>query len=725
MQRIKEYVQAIKEYLKSLKDYRHWIMIACIAASVALIPFFFQYAHLRIWESCVAFRNSGKYYISELFDLGLQGELTVNDFTQQPFELPLHLPRTWEEFKTNISGYWTTFFSMENFSAYMGKVADVLFYVMKIILVVSPVFLIWFIVSLFKEPKQNNDYAKESKALRGYKRFELKVCKPIKNWFIDFFGFVRENIYYLKILAWVWAYSFNIISIVISFFAYFLYFSAALSTPTIYIQLVKLLMDLSVMINFIPTLIWALIIIVALNVFARKVAYDRLDHHERCNRGFLNERGVSSTVDGPMGLGKTQFITDMALSGEVQLRDMAFEVIIESDFHFPNFPWINLELFLKKMFRKHRIYDVWSCRKVIRSKYLKWQRKPRIDKLFRYDYKRYGLIYNDELKDISVWQAIEDYACAYLIYTRQCSLLISNYSIRSDNLIDDIGNFPLWNTDFFKRDSRLMESYSRHSHIIDYDMLRLGAVMNKENPNRYAFGFGVYVISEIDKERSNSKKLKERKENLSECNQQNDLFDLNTMMSRHAVNIGHRCFLIMLSDLQRFEELGISTLGLGEKLSIKEKGEMTPVLPFFSTFWLFDLVAGFIINKFDKHYLNYRHDRGDYTLPMYLMKNFVAKLRSHRERVNNIFGCSKLALSIEQGRNDDEALKRKYYMQSKKIWSERYSTDCLSGIYEARGKLNTVGIDDIKEYAGILATDEELQKQHSHFQYEVHKVLTK
>ncbi len=718
-------MQRIKEYFKSLKDYRHWIMIACITSSIVLIPFFFQYAHLRIWESCVAFWNSGKFYISEFFNLGLHGELTVNEFTQQPFELPLHLPRTWEELQENLSGYWSTFFSMENFSAYMGKVADVLFYITKFLLVFMPVFLIWVIASIFIPHKQNNDYAKESKALRGYKRFELKVCKPVKNWLKDFFGFVRENTYYLKALAWIWAYSFNIIAIVISFFAYFLYFSAALSTTTIYVQLVKLLMDLSVMIDFIPDLIWAVIIIVALNLFARKIGFDRLDHHERCNRGFLNERGVSSTVDGPMGLGKTQFITDVSLSGNVKLRDMALEVIIESDFHFPNFPWINLEQFLKKMFRKHRIYDVWSCRRVIRSKYLKWQRKPRIDKLFGYDYNRYGLTYNDELKDISVWQAIEDYACAYHIYTRQCALIVSNFSIRVDTIIDDLGNFPLWNTDFFKRDSRLMESYSRHSHIIDYDMLRLGKVMNEKNPYRYAFGFGVYVISEIDKERQNSKKLKERGVDKAACNQENDLFDLNTMMSRHAVNIGHRCFLIMLSDLQRFEELGISTLGLGEKISIKSKTEMTPVLPFFSTFWLFDLVAGFIINKFDKHYLNYRHDRGDYTLPMYLMKNIVAKLRSHRERVNNLFGCSKLSLSIGQGRNDDEALKRKYYIQSKKIWSERYSTDCLSGIYEARGKLNTVGIDDIKEYEGKRAKDSELLEQNSFFQYDTHKVLIK
>lgn len=720
-------MQKIKGYIKSLKDYRHWIMIAAILVSIGLIPLCFKYAHLRLWESCFAFADSFKYYISELLGLELHGELSVNKFTTAPFKIPFNLPRTWEEFAGNLVGYWSTFFSMENFTAYMGKVSDALFYIMKIILVIMPVFLIVFIASILKVHRQNNDYGKESKALRLFKRFEARILSPAETWFKAMFGFAREHTVYLKILAWVWAFSFNIISIVISFFAYYFYFAAALKTTTIYIQLVKLLMDLSVMINFFPGWVWFIAVIVALNLIARKVAINRLEHNERCNRGFINERGVSSVVDGPMGLGKTQFITDMSLSEEVQIRDMALEVILENDFHFPNFPWIKLEMFLKEMFGKHIIYDVWSCRLVIRSKYLKWRRKPLKYRLFGYDYERYGLIYNDNLKDISVWQAIEEYACAYLIYTRQCALLISNYSIRSDNLICDSGNFPLWDNSFFTRDSRLIESYSRHSHILDYDMLRLGKVMVEDNPNRYAFGYGVYVISEIDKERLNSVKLNSKKSALSEnkCNQYNDLFDLNMMMSRHAVTIGHRCFLKVFADLQRFEELGISTLGLGEKISIESKTEMSPVLPFFSTFWLFDLVAGVIIDKFDNHYLKSRHDRGDYTLPGYLIKNIVAKLRSHRERVNNLYGCSKLELTIEQGRNDEEPIKRKYYIQSKKIWSERYSTDCLSGIYSARGKNNRIGLDDIEEYSGIMATDEELQKQHSHFQYDVHKVLIK
>ena len=700
-------------------NYRHFIWIGAIAISLALIPFCFQYAHLRIAEACVDLYNSAKYYISELLNLGWTGEITVNNFTGQPFNLPLNLPRTWDEFCDNMSGYWSLFFSAENFSSYLVKVSDVLLLITKLLMIVTPMFLIFYVVLAIKKPKINNDYGKESKPLKAFKRFEKKVFPPVKSWLSDFIQFSREHSFYIKILVFIWVYNFNGVSIIISAIAYYLYFIAALKTSTIYVQIVKLLMDLSVMIDFIPGPLWVVIIIALLNLLARHIGFNRLYHHERCNRGFINERGISSTIDGSMGKGKTMLISDMALSGEVQLRDQALEVILESDYKFPYFPWQNLELFLKRMFRKHRIYDVWSCRRVIKSKRLKFERKPLNRYIFGYDFNYYGLEYNDKLKLTNVWVAIEDYACAYLIYTRQCALLVSNYSIRSDVIIDDLGNFPLADSDFFKRDSRFLESFSRHSHILDYDMLRLGKAMIEDNPNRYAFGFGVYVISEIDKERKNVNATKHMKPTDAECNQVNDLFNLNLMMSRHAVTIAHRCFLIVLSDLQRFEELGIGTLGLGERVSIEKKSDMSPVLPFFSTFWLTDLVFGFIINKFNRHYIKYRHDRADGTLFMYLYKKFVTMLVHHRERVSNLFGCSVISLNVASGSGDEEGEKRKYYLQSKKIWADRYSTDCLSGIYEARSVFNKIGIDDITEYDSLMASNDELQKQHSHFQNDI------
>lgn len=710
-------VQQIKAYFKSLKDYRHWIMIAVIGASIALIPFFFRYAHLRIWESCIAFGNSFKYYISELLGLDLHGEITVNDFTQQPFELPFNLPRTWDEFQMNISGYWSLFFSMENFSAYMGKVADVLFYITKIILIVMPVFLIGFIVNIFIGRKQNNDYGKESKPLRVYKRFEFKVIKPVKNWFIDFFGFVREHTVYLKVLAWIWAYSFNIIAIVISFFAYYLYFIAALKTPTLYIQLVKLLMDLSVMLNFIPKWLWVIIGIVALEFISRKIAYNRLYHRERCNRGFINERGVLTLLIGPMGAGKTKQITDMGLSANVQLRDSAFEIILETDMKFPFFPWIIFERALKDAFEN--VHDIPYVRWLVRGWRDKFNKDKCRENIFDYDYERYGLEYDDKLQLTNVWQALEDYACAYYIYTRQTALLLASYSVRVDMLLSDLGNFPLWNGDFFKRDSRLIDSFSRHAHILDFDMLRLGRKMLENNPNGNAFGFGVYLITEIDKERKNTPELKEISAKSTECNQKNDLFNVLLKMSRHACVVANRVFVKIFADLQRPDSLGADARELGEIVEIKSKGDNALTLPFFAPFYFIDLLFGWLFNKFEDFYVQHRYNRGDNTLFVYLLKSVMAKFSHYRERTMNLFGSQTVRLEVENGARDGDVKQCKYYIQSKKIYSKRYSTDCLSGIFESRAAFNTVGLDDLREYADITATKEELALQNSHFQKEI------
>ena len=59
---------------------------------------------------------------------------------------------------------------------------------------------------------------------------------------------------------------------------------------------------------------------------------------------------------------------------------------------------------------------------------------------FGYDFERYEITYNDELKIIELYDAIEDYACAYFVYTVETSLIISNYSVRTDAMMEDLGN---------------------------------------------------------------------------------------------------------------------------------------------------------------------------------------------------------------------------------------------------------------------------------------------
>jgi hypothetical protein len=250
-------------------------------------------------------------------------------------------------------------------------------------------------------------------------------------------------------------------------------------------------------------------------------------------------------------------------------------------------------------------------------------------------------------------------------------------------------------------------------------MLRLGKKMLENNPNRNAYGFGVYIVTEIDKERKNSPELTDVSKKDDNCNQKNDLFNVMLKMSRHAAVISNRVFVKVIGDLQRPESLGADARELGEVVFIDGQSDMQPILPFFSPFWVFDLFFSLIKGSFERFYTQVRYVRADNTLFMYLLKRCYSAMQHFDERTCNLYGSAQINLKVESGRMNGDSLDRKYFRQSKKIWAKRYSTDCLSGIFEVRGELNTIGIDDLKEYADIMAVNDELLYQNSHFQNEI------
>ena len=106
------------------------------------------------------------------------------------------------------------------------------------------------------------------------------------------------------------------------------------------------------------------------------------------------------------------------------------------------------------------------------------------------------MTYDDALNENGLFDVMETYAQAYFIYIMQSSLILSNYSIRSDNELIDLGNLPLWLTDFFGE-----RRNGRRSHVLDFDVLRLGKKVMENNARAGSFEFGVVAITEIGKER--------------------------------------------------------------------------------------------------------------------------------------------------------------------------------------------------------------------------------
>ena len=717
-------IKATFKHLRSL-DYRHYINFVITLGFLALGVFIFPNSVLRVAEAVRNLGVSAAYYFCELFLDSNPVRATVNDlpsweFFPSAFERLKIIPFTWEEFQTALESYFDVFLKSETFTEYMTIVGDVLYYGSQGLLILMPfILLLKMLIDKYLN-EENNDYDVESKALQRMKRIADKTYIPVKIWVIEYIEFCKENANWYKFWLFLWALYFNFIAIVIEFIAFYLYFIVTFDMLSIYRQAYKLTIDLAPVVRFIPGAIWAVIITFTIELIARSMGANELNHREARNKGFLEERGVMTIVYGPMGAGKTKTVTDMALSQEVKFRDMAFEIIIECDFRFPYMNWATFEQEMKKEIEAHNVFSVSTVREWVREKAYMFYEYPSQENIFNYDYERYGLEYDDKLKVWDIWEVIEDYACAYFVYTVQSSLLIANYSIRVDNLYEDLGNFPKWNTDFFERDAGLIDSYSRHAHILDFDMLRLGKRMLEDNPKRYAFGFGVYIISEIDKERKNSPELMTVKANADECNQKNDLFNALVKMSRHACVISNKVFVKIFADLQRPESLGADARELGEIVYIEDHTDMQPTLPFFAPFYIFEALFAFTFGKFVDSYYQYRFVRADKILPMYVLKKAVASLKHFRDRTFNLYGSSKSTLLIESGRMDGDKKESKYFIQSKKIYSRRYTTDCLSAIFNQYADKNTIGIEDLEEYLTELGTDEENLMQNSFFQNETH-----
>lgn len=578
---------------------------------------------------------------------------------------------------------------------------------------------------------ENNNYGKDSRPLRVFKRVVLVTYIPVKNWIVSFFGFIRDNGVYRKMWLILWLFYFNVFTIVLEFVAYYLYFAVSFDLVSLYRQIYKLFLDLWTGLTFIPLLGWAIVALFLIDRWRKKIGYSILNHNEMKNRGFINARPIVLMVCGTMGKKKTTMLTDIALSQAVMFKDKAFEKILENDLKFPYFPWVNLENALRSAMARHEVFNLATCRKYIKHlsacfaaaqvpeyrkavrRHLKKSYGLAYDNFcFGYDYERYGFSYDDKLKVVSVWEVIETYAQLYFIYLIQSSLIISNYSVRTDSLISDIGNFPLWNTDFFKRDSRLIDSYSRHSHIIDFDALRLGRKIVENNAFADSFEFGVVDITEIGKERKNMLELKELKKREEATNQKNDGFNDWLKMIRHSATVDNFPFVKVIADEQRPESWGADARDLCEIIHIRESGETRLAMPFF---FIGELLYSAVFGRFVDMYYRYRFTRGDNTLFMHLFKTIVAKIQHYYTGIYNTFGYCPLRVQVESGTQDGQIEENRYFLASKKIYSKRFSTDCFSDFFTQKALRSPVGLDDLPEYRTEKATFGEMDLQHSYF----------
>ena len=648
------------------------------------------------------------------------------------------LPSSWEEFAQFWSAYFSILFDWHNFLFYWYRISDFLFYGSRILLLMMPLGVGIFMLLSMNRDKECRDRDKKSLPLVYFLKFQNRVLDPTVVWCKAFLFYLKAHpgFYY----SWVALFClyFNVYSVFFSFLAYYLYFVSSWNLLTIYGQLLKLQKDLTPVIRFVPGILWFLGGAKLYNMACCKYADKTLAAAERANRAVIKLLSIISCVGGNPGAGKTTLITSMALTTQAAFFDDAFKIMRTREQQFPNFPWQRLRDELLYFIARGVLCDINQVKKLYGSRKRAYdymttvltdtqlrrmlRKHPEVRYYtYGYNFRRYRSSYVDGVKVVHLYDAIESYAAAYMLYSVKTNLIFSNYSIRTDSQISDKGNLPLRDNDFFDRDPANQAAYSRYSHILDFDILRPGKKIIAGNKNANGAPVGVYVISEIDKEFKNMNLLKEMKINAEETNQKNDLHDVALMMIRHGAVIDYVPFVKVFADLQRPEAWGAGGRELGSVIFIADKTPMLPALPVFSTYWFTEGIYAWIQKKWDKFYADHCYRRADETLSVYLGRNLISAASKHYERLQGMYGMQTLLLEIQSGKMDDEPRQEKWRIMSFKDFAVRNRTDCQASIYDKPDR-NTMHIDDFDCYAGVLATKDECAKQNSYFQRDIHKM---
>ena len=688
---------------------RNIVITAIIFTGMVLLGVFvFTDSYLRLWESLRDLGNSAAYYFCKLCNIESDITVTVNGYSDI-FSWGTVLPEDFDEFKQSAGNYFSLLFDAENFAGWGESVAVFLEVALKVLLLALPLILAlgMAIHKLYKSG--NTVHGKDTVPLKVFKTIAKYIYLPVKRTVLSYREFLRE--YRILWVLWLalWAFHLNLVTIMVEFIAYYFWFVVSFDILTLYTQVNKLLIDLQVIFKHFP---WWSIAMAAYLLFTRwrkGIALGRLRHFEARNCGFINELPIVSMSCGSMGKKKTTLITDMILSQEVMFRQKALSILQNNDMKFPYFPWVCFEDELRACMEYGTVCNLATVKEWVNLKRGRFERHGNSDwQLYGYDGCRYGAEFDDALKVNDLFDVLETYAQAYFIYIIQSSLIVANYSIRTDNAQIDRGNFPLWITDFFSESER----ESRHAHILDFDVLRLGRKVMENNPKVGSFEFGVVGITEIGKERGNNLELKEVKKGTDEANQKNDLFNSWLKMCRHSATVDNFPFIKVFTDEQRPESWGADARDLCDVIHIVSSGDTRLTLPFYT---IEDMISEWAFNRFIRLYEDFRFRRGDNTLLVHILKSITAWLWHRNIRVYNRYGYSILKIEKERGTMDGKMENKKYFLMNGKIYANRFSTDCFSDYFNDMAKRSGAGLNDYREYVTEKATVEELKQQNSYF----------
>lgn len=707
------------KFKQHIRTYIYYYIAGIVTLLFVLYFFRFPMSIGRLIESLCDVGNSIGYTFAELFHIEHKIIPTVNNFAKIPYFKGLDnitpkafIPPTWSEFKTAWVEYWHRFVDIENLGGYVKLLIKIAFIIVAVLPWLEVFVITIMLLSKRYMAKTNTDRNVETKPLKIYKWLALHIFSPTIRFIGGFIRFVKERPILWKCWFALWLFYFNVIQMIIEFIAWLLYLMVSYDVVSAYRQVYKLSLDLYPVLDFMPVIGWIIICIVLFCRWSKNYGYARLMRFYNRNRGLVNSLPIVCFLVNTMGSGKTRGMTIIGRVKAVNMRDKAFEKILENDLKFPNFPWQNFEDELRMAMEYHEVYTLATVRLWVWKKYRRWLKHCLSERrLWGYDYSRYGITYDDKLSVKNLWEVLETYAQLYFIYVLSSSLLLATYGVCSDSVMRDMGNFPLWDHNPFTRDSRTIEQTTTYAHILPFDALRLGLKMIENNPYQDFFEFGVILFDEAGKDRGNQIENKEYKKTDKTANPLTDGFNDRVKMIRHPATVDNTCYVFALLADQRPESVGADLRDLCTIVRMGDCGDKEILLPFVS---VLEMLYACTLQRFSDFYYTYRFQRGDNSLPMYIIKNIVARFNRFYKGLENTFGCSSQVLQLENGTQNTETKKAVLYVMDKDVYG-KYATDCYGKFFENKILCSKVGIMDVDTYKSIYATAEEYDKQDSYF----------
>ena len=693
----------------TLRKVHIWLSITITAIFLCIGAFWCTRSYVRLWETITEMGSSIKFYFCEIFEIENATKVEVIEPSDVIAGEVIPLPSTPSTFWLKCKVFFTLLVNGKHLGVYFTGVGVKVGNISRVLVLLLPVAILAVILikKIYNTP--NTSHGKDTLPLRIFKKLSGVSYQPIKRFLLSYKQYVDDNTKWKTAWLWIWLGNVNFLSIFVAFISYYFYFSVSFDVVSLYPQIVNLLKDLLLVVRHFPWFITGTVAWIIFNRIREGMAIQLLQHHEAKNCGFIKELPIVSMSCGSMGKRKTTLTTDMSLSQTVMFRQEAFKRLQKQDMKFPFFPWICFEKELQACMEYGRVYNLASIRTWVAQKRERYEKHGNAGlQLYGYDTERYGLYFDSALKREYLFDVLETYAKLYFIYVIESSLLVSNYSIREEDILYDGGNFPMRAYSFFTP----APEYTRFAHILDFDVLRLGKKVIANNPKAGSFEFGVVVITEIGKERANMLELKEMKKGAEEANQKNDLFNAWLKMCRHSATVDNDPFIKVFVDEQRPESWGADARELADILYVANSGKPKLALPFYT---IEEMLYDWAFSRFISMYYNFRHIRGDNTLLVHILKCIVSKIWAHNERIYNRFGYRVLSIEKERGTQDSKPEKKRYFLANYKIYRERFTTDCFSDYFNDLAEKSGVGLMDYLAYKTVRASVEELKQQNSYF----------